>query len=124
MINNEVGYIKMSSFTKQVSEEVKEAFLDLKKNKNMKKLIFDLRGNPGGLLFESINIVNFFTKKDEKVVETRGKIKDWTKVYKNINQPIDLEMPIVVLVDEGSAFKSGNITFFSGDKILAVSAIN
>ena len=106
MINNEVGYIKMSSFTKQVSEEVKEAFLDLKKNKNMKKLIFDLRGNPGGLLFESINIVNFFTKKDEKVVETRGKIKDWTKVYKNINQPIDLEMPIVVLVDEGSASAS------------------
>ncbi len=106
MINKEVGYIKMTSFTKEVSQEIKDAFLDLKKNKNMKKLIFDLRGNPGGLLFESINIVNFFTKKDEKVVETRGKIKDWTKVYKNINQPIDLEIPIVVLVDKGSASAS------------------
>lgn len=106
MINDKVGYIKMSSFTSKVSEEVKHAYSELKKGNQMESLIFDLRGNPGGLLHEAINTVNLFTKKGIKVVETRGKIDAWTKNYKTLNSPIDNEIPIVVLVNGGSASAS------------------
>lgn len=106
MLTNEIGYIKMRSFTHNVSQEVKSAFLNLKKNNDFKSLIFDLRGNPGGLLHEAINTVGLFTKKGVKVVETRGKIEEWTKVYKTLNAPIDKEIPIVVLIDGGSASAS------------------
>lgn len=106
MLDNEIGYIKLTSFTRQVSDEVKSAFLELKKDKGMRKLIFDLRGNPGGLLVESINIVNLFTEKGLKVVETKGRIENWNKEYKNLNNSIDEEIPIVILVDKGSASAS------------------
>ncbi len=106
MIDDEIGYIKLTSFTRQVSEEVKKAFIELSKNKGMKKLVFDLRSNPGGLLLESINIVNLFTKKGELVVETKGKIESWNKQYKNLNSPEDTEIPIIVLVNGGSASAS------------------
>lgn len=106
MLNENVGYIKMRSFTRNVSKEVKDAFLDLKKNKEFKSLVFDLRGNPGGLLHEAINTVGLFTKKGIKVVETRGKIEEWTKIYKTLNSPLDKDIPIVVLVDGGSASAS------------------
>ena len=106
MLTDEVGYIKMGSFTRNVSKEVKDAFLSLKKNNGFKSLIFDLRGNPGGLLFEAINTVGLFTKRGVKVVETRGKIKEWTKVYETINAPLDKAIPIVVLIDGGSASAS------------------
>tara|TARA_B100000683_G_scaffold277846_1_gene339580 strand:+ start:34796 stop:36460 length:1665 start_codon:yes stop_codon:yes gene_type:complete len=106
MLTDEIGYIKMSSFTRNVTKDVKEAFLNLKKNKGFKSLVFDLRGNPGGLLFEAINTVGLFTKRGIKVVETRGKIKEWTKVYETLNTPIDKNIPIVVLIDGGSASAS------------------
>lgn len=106
MLTDEIGYIKMSSFTHNVSGEVKSAFLNLKKNKNFKKLVFDLRGNPGGLLHEAINTVGLFTKKGVKVVETRGKIEEWTKVYETLNTPVDREIPIIVLINGGSASAS------------------
>lgn len=106
MLNDHIGYIKMSSFTRDVSQEVKEAFLSLKKNENFNALVFDLRGNPGGLLHEAINTVGLFTKKNIKVVETRGKLPEWTKIYKTLNQPLDKEIPIVVLVDGASASAS------------------
>lgn len=106
MITENIGYIKMKSFTRNVSKEVKTAFLELKKNPNFQSLIFDLRGNPGGLLHEAINTVGLFTKKGLKVVETRGKIEEWTKVYKTLNAPLDKEIPIVILVDGGSASAS------------------
>lgn len=106
MIDNEIGYIKMNSFTNNVSQDVKKAFLHLKQNPNFKNLVFDLRGNPGGLLNEAINTVGLFTKKNMKVVETRGKIEEWTKVYKTINTPIDREIPIVILINGGSASAS------------------
>lgn len=104
-VSEDVGYIKVTSFTRNVSEEVKQAFLTLKKDQ-VKSLILDLRGNPGGLLLESINMVNIFTEKGEKVVETRGKIERWNKQYKNLSKAIDKDIPIVVLVDEGSASAS------------------
>jgi len=106
VVGKDVGYIKVKSFTRNVSEEVKNAFLTLKKENKITSLILDLRGNPGGLLLESINMVNIFTKKGEKVVETRGKIERWNKQYKNLSRVTDESIPIVVLVNGGSASAS------------------
>jgi carboxyl-terminal processing protease len=103
--NSETGYIKLVSFTDNCSVEVKEAFLDLK-NKGCKNLILDLRGNLGGLLLEAVNIVNFFTDKGQEVVYTKGKISEWDKTYLSVNNPIDTQIPLVVLVDENSASAS------------------
>jgi len=105
MLNNEVGYIKLSSFTDNCSGEVKEAFAKLKE-KNCKALIFDLRGNPGGLLQEAVNIVNIFVNKGNEVVFTKGKVKDWDKQYLSVNNPIDTQIPLIVLVDNNSASAS------------------
>lgn len=103
--NGETGYIKLVSFTDNCSAEVKEALMDLK-NKGCKNLVLDLRGNLGGLLIEAVNIVNFFTDKGQEVVYTKGKIPDWDKTYQSVNNPIDKEIPLVVLVDENSASAS------------------
>lgn len=105
LIGNEVGYIKLNSFTQTASEEVKKAFLDLKA-KGMKQLIFDLRDNGGGLLIEAVKIVNLFVPKDKIVVTTKGRIKDENQIYKTQSEPLDTEIPIVVLIDEGSASAS------------------
>lgn len=105
-LNDEVGYIKLTSFTHTAGKNVREAFLDLRDNQNMSGLIFDLRGNGGGLLREAVNIVNFFIPKGKEVVSTKGKISDWDKEHKALNEPIDTLMPIVILVDESSASAS------------------
>jgi len=102
MINDNTGYIKLTSFTENCSVLVKDAFLKLKE-KNCKSLVLDLRGNPGGLLNEAVNIVNFFVEKGKEVVYTKGKISDWERTYVAVNQPIDTQIPIVVLIDESSA---------------------
>jgi carboxyl-terminal processing protease len=102
MLNDNVGYIKLTSFTDNCSVLVKDAFLKLKE-KNCKALVFDLRGNPGGLLQEAVNIVNFFVDKGKEVVYTKGKISDWERTYLAVNNPIDTQIPIVVLIDENSA---------------------
>lgn len=106
MLNDSVGYINLTSFTRSAGREVKTALLELKEKQGMKKLVFDLRGNPGGLLRESIKIVNFFVKKGQPVVSTKGKIADWNKVYKTLDKPVDLDMPVVVLINENSASAS------------------
>lgn len=103
--NSETGYIKLISFTDNCSGEVKDALMDLK-SKNCKSLILDLRGNLGGLLLEAVNIVNFFTDKGQEVVFTKGKVTDWDKSYVSVNNPIDTQLPMVVLVDENSASAS------------------
>ncbi|MES2512947.1 MAG: S41 family peptidase [Bacteroidota bacterium] len=105
MLNAEVGYIKLTSFTDNCSGEVKEALVKLKE-KNCKSLILDLRGNPGGLLNEAVNIVNLFVEKNNEVVSTKGKVKDWNKQYFSLYTPIDTQMPLVVLVDNNSASAS------------------
>lgn len=105
MLNEEVGYIKLTSFTDNCSGEVKEALLKLKE-KNCKSLILDLRGNPGGLLQEAVNIVNFFVDKNNEVVSTKGKVKDWNKQYFSLYTPVDTQIPLVVLVDNNSASAS------------------
>jgi carboxyl-terminal processing protease len=105
MLDSEVGYIKLTSFTDNCSGEVKEALLKLK-GKNCKSLILDLRGNPGGLLQEAVNIVNLFVDKGSPVVFTKGKVKDWDKSYVSVNNPVDTQLPLVVLVDNNSASAS------------------
>ena len=110
MVDPEIGYINLSGFTKNASTEVKDAFLKLKSQQELKGLIFDLRGNGGGLLNEAVNIVNLFVEKGQVVVKTKGKIKDQNNVHMTINPPVDLNIPIVVLVDRGSASASEIVT--------------
>ena len=105
-LNESIGYIKLRSFTRNCSNDIKNAFLDLKKQGDLKGLILDLRANPGGLLNESVNIVNLFVDKGQEVVSTKGKIKSWDKVYKASKSPTDLEIPIVVLINQSSASAS------------------
>jgi carboxyl-terminal processing protease len=102
MLNDNTGYIRLSSFTENCSVLVKDAFLKLKE-KNCKSLVIDLRGNPGGLLQEAVNIVNFFIDKNKEVVYTKGKISDWERTYVSLYNPIDTQIPLVVLIDESSA---------------------
>jgi carboxyl-terminal processing protease len=105
MIDSEIGYIKLNSFTQTAGSDVEQAFLELK-DKGMKKLVLDLRGNGGGLLIEAVKIVGMFVPKGEKVVEMRGRLQDINKVYKTTSEPLDVNIPLVVLVDEGSASAS------------------
>jgi carboxyl-terminal processing protease len=105
MIDKETGYIILTRFNNKASSEVKKAFRKLKKE-GMKKLVFDLRANPGGSLLESINISNFFLPKGKKIVSTKAKVKKWSNTYKTTNEPLDLEIPIVVLVNGRSASAS------------------
>jgi carboxyl-terminal processing protease len=101
----QTGYIKLISFTDNCSQEVKTALLELKA-KGCKNLVLDLRGNLGGLLMEAVNIVNFFTDKGQEIVQTKGKVPEWDKTYLSVNNPVDTEIPLVVLVDENSASAS------------------
>ena len=103
--NKETGYIKLISFTENCSGEVKDALLDLKA-KGCKNIVLDLRENLGGLLHEAVNIVNFFIDKGQEVVFTKGKVPDWDKNYLAVNNPIDTQIPLVVLVNENSASAS------------------
>ena len=105
VMDNQVGYLHFSGFTNGSSNRVKETIVDLK-NKGAQSLIIDLRGNGGGILDEAVNIVNFFVKKGLEIVSTRGKVKQWDRTYRTQNQPIDTLMPIVVLIDTGSASAS------------------
>ena len=106
MVNENTGYIRLASFTQNAGKEVRDAMIELKKNNNLKSVILDVRGNPGGLLHESINIVNVFVPQGVEVVSTKGKVKEWDKSYKSLNQPVDAELPMVVLTNRGSASAS------------------
>jgi len=106
MIDNETGYIYLSNFTKDCAEKVKKTFLELKEVNGAKRLVLDLRGNPGGLLIEAVNLCNVFIPKDQEVVSTKGKVSDWDKSYKTTGNPVDTIIPLVVLVNRGSASAS------------------
>lgn len=105
LLDDEIGYIKLTSFTPTASSEVRKNFVDLKE-KGMKKLVLDLRGNGGGLLIESVHIVNMFVPKGQKVVETKGRIAEENREYKTMTDPLDLNIPVVVLIDGTSASAS------------------
>lgn len=99
------GYINLSSFTERSAYEVKNAFMDLKKQ-GMTSLVFDLRGNGGGVMEDAIQIVNMFTPKGKIVLSTKGKLKQWDRTYRTTLEPIDTDIPIVVLINRGSASAS------------------
>lgn len=105
MVDKEVGYISFIKFNKKASKEIKKAIGNLK-GKGMKKLILDVRGNPGGLLNQAVSITNMFIPKNKVVVTTKSKVKKWTNTYKTRAEPLDLEIPIVVLVNGRSASAS------------------
>lgn len=104
-VENGVGYIKLNSFTQTAGQEVRNALKELKEQ-GARRVVLDLRGNGGGLLRESVNIVNLFVPKNELVVETKGRIAEWDKTYKTLSEPVDAEIPLVVLVDGHSASAS------------------
>lgn len=105
MLDKEIGYIKLNSFTQTASDEVKTAFAKLKE-KGMKKLVFDLRGNGGGLLNEAVRIVNMFVPQGTMIVKQKGRAADMNINYPAKEEPVDTEIPLVVLVDDGSASAS------------------
>ncbi len=105
MVDDKTGYISLRSFTETASRSVKEAYQKLQEQ-GMENVILDLRGNGGGLLDESVNIVNFFVPKGSPVVETKGKVKEHYSSYKALKEPLDTQIPMVVLIDENSASAS------------------
>lgn len=105
LVNDTTAYIYLTSFTDKSATDVRKSIIDLK-NKGAKSLILDLRGNSGGLLDQAVDIVNYFVPKDSKVVDTKGKVKQWDKEYKATKNPIAPDMPLVVLIDRGSASAS------------------
>ncbi len=106
MINDKIGYVRLSSFTDGCADRIKDEFLNLRDKKGAKALVIDLRSNPGGLLGEAVKMVNLFVKHGEEVVNTKGKVAQWDKTYRATEQPIDTIIPIVVLVNRGSASAS------------------
>ena len=105
LIGSDIAYIRLDDFTPGAAYEVADALIELKE-KGATKLILDLRENPGGLLHEAVNIVSLFIPKGMEVVSTKGKVDEWNKVYKTLNNPLDTEIPMVVLTSEGSASAS------------------
>ena len=105
MLNDRDGYVLMTKFTEGVGQGIRDAYNTLKK-KGMKRLVLDLRSNGGGLMNEAVNIVSLFVPKGSVVVTSKGRLAGAEQVYKTTTDPIDLEIPIVVLVDSGSASAS------------------
>ncbi len=107
MVSDEVGYVALTTFTRNAGKNVGDAIKKLKAdNPKMKGVIFDLRGNGGGLLTEAVNVSNVFIPKGEMVVTTKGKVADWDRSFKTLNKSIDEQVPLVVLIDKGSASAS------------------
>ena len=106
VVENGIGYINLYSFSGKPSKEFKEAFVDLKKNQNIQSLVIDLRDNGGGLLEEAVEIINLFVPRDETIVTTKGKIKQASNAHKTRREPLDTDIPIVVLVNSGTASSS------------------
>jgi carboxyl-terminal processing protease len=102
---NKIGYVKLNSFTQTAASDVKAA-IEKMKGEGMEKLVLDLRGNGGGLLIEAVKIVNFFVPKNQVVVTTKARVKEENRVYQTLDDPIALSMPLIVLIDEGSASAS------------------
>ncbi len=105
MIDDKTGYIVLSKFNAKASSQTKSALLDLK-GKGAKKIVLDLRDNPGGLLSEAINVTNLFVPKGELVVTTKSKVKKFNREYRTSNKAIDTDIPLVILVNGSSASAS------------------
>jgi carboxyl-terminal processing protease len=106
MLDDKTGYIRLSNFTANCGDEVRNIVKELKEKNQAQSLVLDLRSNPGGLLNEAVKIVNIFVPKGKEVVSTKGKVKQWDKTYFATENPIDTVMPLAVLVNRGSASAS------------------
>lgn len=106
VVQEDIGYIRMSKFTPDVSREIKNALRDLKAEHQIKSVILDLRGNPGGLLVEAPRVCNLFIPKGEEIVSTKGKTKKWNQTLKTTDAAYDTEIPLAVLVSRTSASAS------------------
>ena len=105
MVDDKTGYIVLSQFNQKASYETKEA-LEKLKDDGATQIVLDLRGNPGGLLNEAVNICNLFVPKNEIIVTTKSKNSKYNNTYKTNKDPIDTEIPLVVIVDGKSASAS------------------
>ncbi len=103
LVNKNIGYIKLVGFSNNASNEVKNAIAKLKSKTDLKGLILDLRGNGGGLMSEAIDIVNLFVEQDQEVVSTKGKIEQLNMVHKTRYTPVDINIPLAVMINNGSA---------------------
>jgi carboxyl-terminal processing protease len=106
MVNDDTGIIILNNFTQNCSREVEKALVDLEADQGAEKIILDLRGNPGGLLDEAVKLANLFLPRGSEVVNTKGKIKQWDKVYRASKAPVDTVIPLAVLINRGSASAS------------------
>lgn len=106
MLDEETGYIVLTTFSQRAGANVKKALEALKSEHNPKQLILDLRGNGGGFLIEAVNICNLFLNKGNEIVYTKAKIPEWDRSFKTLNTPIDLDIPLVVLINGRSASAS------------------
>lgn len=105
MMDENIGYVRLNSFTKTASAEVIEAYKKLEEQ-GMKSFVLDLRGNGGGLLIEAVKIVNMFVPKNQVVVNTKGRVEGQNRTYKTMTSPINLDIPVAVLIDGRSASAS------------------
>jgi carboxyl-terminal processing protease len=105
MVGKDIAYIHLSDFTPDAGKEVKNALMTLKEQ-GAQGVILDLRGNPGGLLIEAVNITNLFVPKGKLVVSTKGKIPENNLSYETLNTPADANIPVAVLINRGSASAS------------------
>lgn len=106
VFDNGVGYAILSQFTKDCARELKDVFVEMKKEHELKGFILDLRGNGGGLLAEAVDIVNMFVPKNKLVVYQKGKVAEHNYNHYTQHEPLDLDIPLVILVNEGSASAS------------------
>ena len=106
VFDNGVAYLSLSGFTRDAGKEVKDKLLEMRKNRELKGFIIDLRGNGGGLMNEAVDIVNLFIHKGKPVVSMRGKAATANSMHPTTNDPVDLEIPLAVLVDGNSASAS------------------
>lgn len=107
LISDDIGYFALTTFTRDAGRNVAKALEKLKtENPSMKGIVFDLRGNGGGLLTEAVNVSNVFIPKGELVVTTKGKVIDWDRSFKTLNKSVDEEMPLVILIDKNTASAS------------------
>ena len=107
MLADGVGYVALTTFTRQAAKNVRDAVAALRaENPDMTGVVLDLRDNGGGLLNEAVDIVNIWTPKDKLIVTTKGKVSEWDKAYSTKQNPLDLEMPVAVLINDHSASAS------------------
>jgi carboxyl-terminal processing protease len=106
MIDSKTGYVRLSSFTDGCAESVRDAVKELRDKKGATTLVLDLRSNPGGLLGEAVKVTNLFINHGQEIVTTKGKVTQWDKTYRATEQPVDSVMPLIVLVNSGSASAS------------------